>query len=386
MGNSPLYKKHHSIENFHSSKNQDYLDAQIDRSVALIQAAIESKSLDKRYSQIISYVLNDLLKSTRGQKTDFKIVPFIAEEMETLEDDSVIQYLYHRYRYDVFSQKYVLDEFPPYIQIEPTSFCNLRCVFCYQTDKTFSRSSSGFMGSMTFGLFKEIIDQLEGNVEFISLASRGEPLLCKEIDKMLEYCIGKFLGLKINTNASTLTERQAHAILSGGVKTLVFSVDSTEESLYSKFRVGGNLKKIIKNIEMFQNIRAEQYTQSKLITRVSGVMFDPEKQKIKTMVDFWGSLVDQVSFVKYNPWENIYRSKYNSVTNPCSDLWRRMFIWYNGLVNPCDCDYKSRLAVGNIKEKTVKELWQSKEYDYLREKHLSSGRQGLEPCRRCALT
>ena len=80
MGNSPLYKKHHSIENFHSSKNQDYLDAQIDRSVALIQAAIESKSLDKRYSQIISYVLNDLLKSTRGQKMDFEIVPFIAAE------------------------------------------------------------------------------------------------------------------------------------------------------------------------------------------------------------------------------------------------------------------------------------------------------------------
>ena len=32
------------------------------------------------------------------------------------------------------------------------------------------------MGQMTLDLFKKVIDQAQGNIEFISLASRGEPL------------------------------------------------------------------------------------------------------------------------------------------------------------------------------------------------------------------
>ena len=62
------------------------------------------------------------------------------------------------------------------------------------------------MGYMNFDLFKNVIDEVQGNIESITLASRGEPTLNKSIDKMLEYCNDKFLAMKINTNASFLTE------------------------------------------------------------------------------------------------------------------------------------------------------------------------------------
>ena len=78
---------------------------------------------------------------------------------------------------------------------------------CYQIDKSFSNKSSGFMGYMEFDLYKNIIDQIEGKVEAVTLASRGEPLLNKNFTKMIEYSSGKFLGFKINTNASLLTEK-----------------------------------------------------------------------------------------------------------------------------------------------------------------------------------
>ena len=41
-----------------------------------------------------------------------------------------------------------------------------------------------------------IIDAAEGNIEFLSLASRGEPLVSKAINEMLRYTEGKFLNLK----------------------------------------------------------------------------------------------------------------------------------------------------------------------------------------------
>ena len=76
------------------------------------------------------------------------------------------------------------------------------------TDPSFNNKKKGHMGAMKLELFKDIIDQAEKNIEFISLASRGEPMACKDIDQMLKYCNGKFLNLKINTNASLLNEKK----------------------------------------------------------------------------------------------------------------------------------------------------------------------------------
>ena len=80
-----------------------------------------------------------------------------------------------------------------------------------------------------------------------------------------------------------------------------------------------------------------------------------------------GGLVDQVAFVDYNPWENSYEKISNDIKEPCSDLWRRMFIWWDGKINPCDVDYKSLLSVGNIKENNISNLWLSKKYNEYRE-------------------
>ena len=169
----------------------------------------------------------------------------------------------------MYPDKKILDDFPPYLQIEPSSICNYRCVFCFETDKTFTNKKNGFMGTMKSELFRDIIDDAKNNIEFISLASRGEPLVNPEFEKMIGYTEGKFLNLKINTNASLLNEKKCHSILSSGVKTLVFSADAADEKLYSKLRVNGKLHKVLKNIEQFNQIKEKDYKNKKIITRVS---------------------------------------------------------------------------------------------------------------------
>ena len=39
------------------------------------------------------------------------------------------------------------------------------------------------MGHMTFETFKNIIDEIEGKVQFV-FSLKGEPLMCKDIEKM----------------------------------------------------------------------------------------------------------------------------------------------------------------------------------------------------------
>lgn len=383
-----VYQKHHSFQNFKSNK-EGAVDYQRIRAIRVLrewknQSLILNHPIiqEENFPQTVESVLKDL--ESGQEEALFKITPFIAEEMYTYTDEELIRFFYHRYRYDVFPQLFKLDNYPPYLQIEPSSLCNYRCVFCYQTETDFFKKSNSSMGQMTLDLYKQIVDAIEGKIEFLSLASRGEPLMAKEIEGMLQYSVGKFLNLKINTNASLMNENKIHAILSGGVKTVVFSADAAEEPLYSQLRVNGKLDKVLKNVELFHKIRTEQYPEAKVITRVSGVKVN-DSQNMDDMERIWGGLVDQVAFVNYNPWENIYETKPNGQIKACSDLFRRMFIWQDGSTNPCDSDYKSTLAMGKFPELSITELWRKDRYEQLRGAHTGGNRQLVEPCKRCSV-
>ena len=96
---------------------------------------------------------------------------------------------------------------------------------------------------------------------------------------------------------------------------MVFSADAADEDQYSAMRVGGSLKKTLDNIKLFRDIKEKYYSESRTITRVSGVKISNE-QSIKKMENFWGNFVDQVAFVDYNPWENTYAQKPTGINTP----------------------------------------------------------------------
>ncbi len=378
---SKIYKKNDSFVNLKlTNNNNDISKAQI---IEIIKKSISlfNKPADLK---ILNQIILDF-SDKDNFKEKFNLKVNVKKEIEGLDNKSICRYLIHRYRYEIYPENNIIDDYPPYLQIEPTSICNYRCVFCYQTDNLFNKKTNGFMGHMSLDTFQKIVDQAENNIEFISIASRGEPLICPDICEMLKYTHGKFLNLKLNTNASLLDEKKSHAILQSGVKTLVFSADAAETKLYSELRVNGKLEKILKNIETFNSIKEKQYKDSQIITRVSGVKVS-KSQNIDEMESFWGKLVDQVAFVEYVPWENVYSSKATNIKKPCSDLWRRMFIWWDGKINPCDVDYKSELKIGNFSKLSLSDAWKSDYYQNLRKNHLNNLRYKTSPCDKCAVT
>ncbi len=378
-----MYNKANSIIEIRH-KDHDY--QRVFERIQRLSVSLEVEPRSDYRTRIVRNACHDILNSTGSDsRPRFNLREHVVEDIKQLSDTQLSRYLFYRYRYDVFPQTKQLDDFPPCLQIEPTSICNYRCVFCYQTDSEFTLPRNGHMGMMDLDLFKRIVDQAEGACEAVTLASRGEPFLCRDIKKMLAYMQGKFLALKINTNAWYLDEQKAHTILQSGVNTLVFSADAASEPLYSQLRVNGKLERILANIEKFQNIRSRDYPDSKVITRVSGVRYSAD-QNLDEMERLWGNLVDQVAFVDYNPWENTYQRPVNDVITPCSDLWRRMFVWYDGTVNPCDVDYKSSLAVGNVKQDSLSELWKGEKYSAYRRAHLTRQRSTVNPCNRCTVT
>lgn len=315
----------------------------------------------------------------------FCITDLIAEEMARLPDNQIINFLYHRYRYDVFPVERRLGEYPPCVQIEPSSICNYRCRFCFQANEEFSGHKSPHMGVMSIESFKRAVDFIQGKVEIVSFASRGEPTICKDFSEMMEYSSDKFISLKINTNASLLSEKIVHSLLSGNPKTIVFSIDAGNKLAYEDLRVNGNYEHILRKLKVFDRIRRSYYSRSKNIVRISGVYLG-QNQSMEEMCETFGEYADQILFVKYNPWEDPYASKEPITNNACSDLWRRMFIWQDLRLNPCDTDYLSHLSIGNLDDfHSLEMAWHSDGYNRLRFQHLAGDRQSLIPCRGCSL-
>jgi len=353
--------------------------------IGAFAAGLPSLDLSAHRRAVLETASAQLLSADDGRAGGFFLRPHVVAELAHIADADLPRYLFYRFRYETYPAEKQVDAFPPCVQIEPTSICNYRCVFCYQTDPGLTQGRHGHMGMMPFDLFKRIVDEIEGEVEAVTLASRGEPLMAKEILPMLSYIGGKFLGLKVNTNAAFLDEAKAHALLQAAPNTIVFSADAADAELYARLRVNGKLETVARNIERFAEIRAKHYPDNKTILRVSGVRF-ADSQNIDANDLFWRRFVDQVALVDYIPWENAYEAPANGRMEPCSDLWRRLFVWWDGRMNPCDVDYKSTLSVGRFPEISVSQAWRGEAYTRLRQAHLTGGRQTHTPCRGCALS
>ena len=337
-----------------------------------------------------SNLSKDLLDEYRLFKDEFiskGALPFkwtVQEDNQFthIEDSKKLEYIFFRYRFTQYPKKKTVSKFPTYILIEPASACNLRCQMCYQIDKTFTTKEN--MGMMSLDTYKSIIDQaVEGGTGAITFGSRGEPLFNKKIPDFLDYIKDKFFEVKLITNASFLDEKISHSILKNNVSLLTFSVDSYFKEEYEEIRARGNFDKVLRNIKQFTKIQKEYYPNSKTITRVSGVKILPKQNKEK-FNKFWQAITDEVGMKSaYERWDTYFNEPTPNLHEPCELLWERMYIWYDGKVNPCDADYKSYLSYGNIKNCSIKDLWHNKQMNQMRKDHLNSSRHKHLPCDRC---
>ena len=291
-------------------------------------------------------------------------------------------YLEARYKYKVLPELKLLDRYPPCVQIELSSICNYRCKMCFQIDESFSTKNSPHMGTMSLEIFRKAVDELEGQVDSVTIASRGEPLMAPHFREMMSYMSGKFLCLKINTNLSLMTEDIARSLLLARPQTIVFSVDSGDPDLYEEIRVNGRYERMYSKLKVFQSVYRE--LNSSTIIRISGVAVD-SRQSTEQLYETFSDFADLFSLSECTPWSSSYDNPINSIIKPCNDLWRRLFIWWDGTVNPCDYDYKSNLAIGNINQSSISDLWHSTEYNKLRNSHLDGQRSNHYPCDRCPI-
>ena len=361
--------------------NQKEIDSVLFKNVYEIEKEFKREN-DKYKNEIIHGLKKNKEILFKLNKHEEIYCNFIKNNYEKL-----FKYIVFRYKFRQSGLKKIVFEVPLYLLVEPVSTCNLRCPFCFQVDKSFTRKP--FMGVMSFDLFKKVIDEANQiGVGAITLGSRGEPTLHKKYANMLEYIATKknIYEVKTNTNATFLNSEICHAFFKNNVNQVVISADHYIKEDYERLRKGANFEKIINNVDMLFNIRKEHYPNSITEIRVSGI--DNEKNlDRKKFENFWKSRSDHVTAsYPLERWDTYANKKHPEINDACYYLWDRMYVWFDGKVNPCDSDYKSYLSFGNVKDNSIKEIWKSEKISNFRKLHINHKRNEINPCDRCGVT
>lgn len=306
----------------------------------------------------------------------------------------------------VYSQKlkapyYIKNSFPYMLQIEPTNMCNLNCPLCPVGRNELGRKPH----HMSFEEFKSIVDDMKDYLLFLVLWEWGEPFLNPELPDMIEYATERGIKTVTSTNAHFLLDDDyVSRILKSGLSTLIVAIDSLKQDKYKKYRIGGNLDKAFLGLKNVLRLKKElkvktlinfrmvinKYNENELRNmRKIAKHLRVDRFTVKSINPSCGLSGLVEDYIPKNPQYRRFKYEKNSdkpiqVNRPCDVLWYMCNIHSNGNVVPCSYDYSGKLIFGNVHEKPLSEIWNSKAAQELR-KQLFFEKETIPMCKECTI-
>ncbi|MFA6461398.1 MAG: radical SAM protein [Candidatus Woesearchaeota archaeon] len=303
---------------------------------------------------------------------------------------------------------------PRAIQVEISSICNLRCSMCY-----IHELERNGVGVLTFEQFKDLIDRNFNYWHSIKLWGIGEPLLNKDLFKMIKYETSKGRYTNISTNGQLLTPEICEQIIDSGLNRLFVSIDTVDPVQYEKIRVGGKfeilernltyLVKLIKEKKKGPSINITTVAMKENISGIPQIIEFASKLGINRLliqeiqVGKEGQTVDASETIKENEelskrikelvklgkskgiWVRAPEIKVKTKRESCVSPWMQAYVTKEGYITPCcRCISPKHYVCGNLFEQNLDEIWNNPKYITFR-KLLRKGEPLPDICKNCTM-
>lgn len=294
-------------------------------------------------------------------------------------------YLY-RYRFNTYPVKFKISKFPLDVIAEAANVCNLRCAMCFQVDDALPVPKTTKVSFMEMATFKKIVDECAyHHLPALKLSWRGEPMLNKNFSEMIRYAKSKgILEVTSLTNATLMNEGLARKIVEARLDQLVISIDGFTKETYEKIRVGADHGTVVNNIKNLLKVRGRL---RKPFIRLQYTESSTNRHETAAFYDHWKGLVDEITISYCQDFGSPQKSDANSVPVHefcCKQPFQRLVVMADGTVCVCATDVMGSLAIGNVNDSSLKDLWTGEKINQLRDWH-KSGQYHLSPmCRICA--
>ena len=289
---------------------------------------------------------------------------------------------------------------PVSISFEPTTSCNLRCPECPSGLRAFTRPT----GMLQKNFFKETIDQLHRQLLYLVFYFQGEPYLNPDFLDMVKYASSKKIYTATSTNAHYLNEDNAKRTIESGLDRLIISIDGTTQDVYQQYRVGGKLEKVLEGTRNVVKWKKEMKSKTPFIV-FQFLVVKPNEHQIEDVKklakeigvdDVWfktaqvydyendpNNLIPTLDkYSRYKKTSKGYEFK-GKLANHCWRLWHDPVITWDGLVAPCCFDKDAQHQLGDLKQRSFKEIWVNGEYKKFRTAILK-GRKNIDICSNCS--
>lgn len=274
--------------------------------------------------------------------------------------------------------------FPEIVDVELTNHCNLNCRMCARQNMT---RLKGFMANE---IFEQVADECNTYRAGARLIGWGEPFLNKNIIDYCRYFKSKIVSsyydnspesspLHITNNGQIITKKEMKALVEIGLDSIIFSFQGATKDGYEYMRRGASYDLLKNNILKLVEIRGNN---PKPYIHISSTMQGESKEEIGAFVDYWDKIVDSVGTGITKPLKKTdgelvqYR--------PCLEVFHKLTVKWDGQVSACCGDSNNLLVVGNLKDDTLKNIWDnSPELRAIRLLLLNNRHRTLTLCKDC---
>jgi radical SAM protein with 4Fe4S-binding SPASM domain len=276
-------------------------------------------------------------------------------------------------------------DFPYIINIEPTNNCNLKCVMCAR------QLSERQVGSMDMDLYRQIIDESvdHGRRFRIFLVKDGEPLLHPRLPEMVEYAKVRRAAraVTIISNGISLNQDLAQDLIQAGLDDLTISIDAVSAEQYSNVKGVDGLAKVEDNIQGLMELR-KKFKTAKPFLRVRMVQLKQNMAEVEAFKEKWGKTADAVDITEFHSWTGAVEDMSPNgqprlKRYPCPLLWYTGVINWDGSVSLCCIDYNCKGIVGNVKQQSLRDIWNGEKLRQVRRNHLDAEYDQVEICANC---
>jgi len=275
----------------------------------------------------------------------------------------------------------------PYMaHISPAGICDLDCLNCPAKN---SRTQGREL--LPFDTFRKFIDEAGDTLLYIILWSWGEPLLNPELPRMIQYASRKNILTVSSTNLNRLQPEMARELVASGLDSLIIAVDGVTQESYAKYRRGGDLQRILANVELLV-AEKKKAGSNKPLLNLRMVVSRENEDEIDAFRQLGRRLgVDMVSFKAFSTRQAGYedpeidrrfaprKKKYRWYQYQqnfqadrrgkkywCRFPWTKPTLFADGTILVCEYDFYYEHSLGNINQQSFDEIWFGEKAERLR--------------------
>jgi MoaA/NifB/PqqE/SkfB family radical SAM enzyme len=319
---------------------------------------------------------------------------------------------------------------PVCLYLETTNRCNILCTTCPRTFEELEPPAD-----MSWELFTSIVDQFP-KIERVVLHGVGEPLMTRDLMRMIRYLKARGTYVLFNTNATLLTRKKGEELIEAGLDEMRVSLDAAEPIAYEQVRGLPLFNRVVENVRAFIQLQHEfgavtprvslwltglketidqlaafvrlahalgveevylqrlvYFNEGQGLARAESALFEALDSEGSRLIDEAEQLAESLG-IRFNasgatePGISLRKKETNNPWSLCRRPWTLMYFTAHGRALPCCIAPFSMMGynnftLGDARQQTLREIWNGEQYREFRRALLTD--TPPKACENCGL-